>query len=173
MKIETNLPLTAYHIIDGATEFKYAIDARTAVGAHPNEWSMTPWTAEEAAAARDRLQQQGVELPPPLELTPEDQAALDEHNKAVAEAAARLAEYQAKKAEEKKIADQIAADEALVASAPPVPDPTVRRPFGRKGEPTEAEKAMMEKKAAKEADDARIAKEKADADKGAGVKVSS
>jgi len=173
MQIETNLPITAYHIIHGATVFNYALDARTAVGTHPNEWSMTPWTAEEASAARDRLQQQGVELPPPVELTPEEQAAIDEHAKAVAEANERLAAFRAKKEEERILAEQVAADEAIVASAPPMPDPAARRPFGRKGEPTAAEKAMMEKKAAKDADDARIAKEKADADKGVGVKVSS
>jgi hypothetical protein len=173
MKIETNLPLTAYHVIHGATVFNYAVDARQAVGAHPNEWSLTPWSADDAAAARDRLEQQGVNLPDPVELSPEDQAAIDEHAKAVAEANERLAAFRAKKEAERIEAEQVKQDEAIVASAPPAPDPTARRPFGRKGEPTAAEKAMMEKKAAKDADDARIAKEKADVDKGAGVKISS
>jgi len=173
MQIETNLPMTAYHIIHGATVFNYAVDARTAVGTHPNEWSMTPWTAEDAAAARQRLEAQGVDLPPPVELTPEEQAAIDQHAADVAAANERLEAFRAKKEAERIEAEQAKADEALVASAPPAPDPAARRPFGRKGEPTAAEKAMMEKKAAKDADDARIAKEKADADKGAGVKVSS
>lgn len=173
MKIETNLPLTAYHIIHGATVFNYAVDARTAVGTHPNEWSLTPWTAEEASVARDRLQQQGVELPPAIEPTPEEKAAIDEHAAAVAEANERLKAFREKKEAERVEAEQVAADEALVASPPPAPDPAARRPFGRQGEPTAAEKKMMEKKAKKDAEDERIAKEKADADKGAGVKISS
>jgi hypothetical protein len=51
-----------------------------------------------------------------------------------------------KVAKEKAEADQIAADEALVAAPPPQVE--VRRPFGRKGDPTPAEVAAMNKKAA-------------------------
>lgn len=173
MKIETNLPLTAYHVIHGATVFNYAVDARQAVGAHPNEWSLTPWSADDAAAARDRLEADGVQLPAPLELTPEEQEAIDQHAAAVAEANERLSAFRAKKEAERQEAEQVTRDEAIVASAPPAPDPAARRPFGRKGEPTPAEAKLMEKQAAKKAEDERIAKEKADADKGAGVKITS
>jgi hypothetical protein len=134
LKIEPNQSATAYHITSGATVFPYAVDAVHAVSSHPLEWSDTPWSQQDAAAARQRLNERNKleGAPPvaePLPLSPEDQKALDEHNKAVAEAAARLKDYHAKKAEEKKIADQVAADEALVASVPPQPDPNVRRPL--------------------------------------------
>lgn len=173
LKIETNQSVTAYHIVDGPVLFNYAVDARSAVSRHPLEWSMTPWSQEDADAARARLKDDGRPVPDPEPLSPEDQAALDEHNRAVAEAAERLAAYRERKAKEKAEADQAAADEAIVASPPPRPDPNLRRPFGRKGEPTAAEKAQMEKQAAEKADRERIQKEKADLDKGAGVKVSS
>lgn len=173
MKIETNLPLTAYHIVHGATLFNYAVDARSAVGAHPDEWSLTPWSTEDAATARDRLEQKGVDLPAPIELTPEEQEAVNQHAQAVAEANERLKAFRDRKEAERLEEYQVAQDEAIVASSPPIPDPAARRPFGRKGEPTAAEKEMMAKQAAKKADDERIAKEKAEADKGAGVKVSS
>lgn len=172
LKIETNQSVTAYHIVEGAVLFNYAVDARNAVSSHPLEWSMTPWSQEDAAAARDRLKADGRPVADPEPLSPEDQEALDQHNRAVAEAAERLAAYHERKAKEKAEADQVAADEAIVASAPPRPDPTIRRPFGRKGEPTAAEKAQMEKQAAAQAERDRIQKEKADADKGAGVKIS-
>lgn len=174
LKIDTNMSAVAYHVVDGAVTFQYGVDAQHAISSHPNEWSSTPWSQEAAAAARDKLEAQGVTLAPAVELSPEDQEAIDEHNKAVAEAADRLAAYRERKAVEKAEADQAAADEALVASPPPRPDPTARkRPFGRTGEPTAAEIAAMDKAAAKKADDDRIVKEKADADKGAGVKISS
>lgn len=167
LKIETNGSAIAHHITHGATLFPYAVDAQHAVGQHPLEWSETPWTQAAATAARQRINERNQELGlPPLSelapLSPEDQAALDEHNKAVAAAAERLAEYHAKKAEEKAIADQVAADEALVSSPPPRPDPTLRRPFGRKGDPTPAERAAFEKK---QAADAKINADKAEADR--------
>jgi chemosensory pili system protein ChpA (sensor histidine kinase/response regulator) len=160
MKIETNLPLVAYHIVNGPTQFQYAVDAQQAVGGHPNEWKFTPWTQEEVEASRGQLADQGVELPEPEELSPEDQEALDQHTAAVAEANERLAAYRAKKEQERQEAEQVARDEAIAASAPP---PRVgKRPFGRPGEPTAAEKAMMEKQAADKAEKDRLAKEEAD-----------
>jgi hypothetical protein len=174
LKIDTNHSVVAYHIVDGATRFNYAVDAQHAVSAHPNEWSATPWSSEDADAARKKLADDGRPVPEPEPLSPEDQAALDEHNKAVAEAAARLQAYKDKKAAEKAEADQAAMDEAIIASEPPRPDPNApRRPFGRKGEPTPSELKLMEKQAAKKAEDERIAQEKSDADKGAGVKITS
>lgn len=46
--------ITAYHVNDGQT-LMYDIDARSAVGQHPKEWSLEPWpskgkTAEKPAA---------------------------------------------------------------------------------------------------------------------------
>lgn len=171
LKIDTNQSVVAYHIVDGPTTFAYAVDATHAISSHPNEWSMTPWSTDDAAAARAKLKADGRPVPEPEPLSPEDQAALDEHNAAVAAAAERLEAYRRKKAEEKAEAEQVAMDEAIVASAPPRPDPTVRRPFGRPGEPTEKERAQMEKQAAAKADRERIEKEKADLDKGAGVQI--
>lgn len=142
LKIDTNQSATAFHIIDGAVLFPYAIDAQHAISAHPGEWSADPWPADATAAARKDAGE------PDVEMTPEEQAAIDEHNKAVVEANERLKAFREKQAEDKKVADQVAADEALVASPPPRPDPTARRPFGRKGEMTPAEKAAAEKKAA-------------------------
>lgn len=183
LKIDTNHSATAFHLFDGATVFPYAVDAHSAISRHPFEWKDSPWTQEQADAARKELVAQrereisaakarGIVPPPPLdfgepaELAPEEQEAIDAHAKAVAEAQERLDQFRADQAEKKKIADQVAADEALVASAPPRPDPTIRRPFGRKGEPTPAEIEQANKRAAKKADDDRIAKEKADADAG-------
>lgn len=181
LKIDTNQSATAFHIDTGPTLFAYAIDAQQAISSHPEEWSEQPWSREDADAARKRRAEQyarDVEdakargAPPPTPLPPEpaplsaeDQAAVDAHNKAVAEAAARLNSYYAKKAEEDEIARQVAADEALVASLPPAPDPTIRRPFGRKGEPTPAELAAAERK--KTADE-KVVKGKAAEDKLAG-----
>lgn len=175
-----------FHITDGHSRMA-AIDANTAVSQHPNEWSKAPWTADEAAAARKALRERyevqveeakatgaPMPAPPPPEpepLTPEEQAAVEEHARAVAEAKERLDAFYARKAKEKEEADQVARDEMLVNSPPPQPDPAARRPFGRKGEPTAAEKAMMEKAAAKKAEDEKMLKDKADVDKIAGAKV--
>ncbi|MDI3563556.1 hypothetical protein [Bradyrhizobium sp. Arg816] len=172
MKIDTNQAVVAYHIVDGPVTFAYPVDAQHAVSSHPNEWSSSPWSQEDAAAAREKLADDGRPVPEPEPLSPEDQAELDAYNKAVAEAAERLAAYNAKKAAEKADADQVAMDEAIVASAPPRPDPA-RRPFGRKGEPTPAEVKQMEKQAADKADRERIQKEKADADKSGGATMTS
>ncbi|SEE52035.1 hypothetical protein [Bradyrhizobium lablabi] len=169
LKIDTNQSATAFHINTGATVFPYAIDAQHAISAHPLEWSDVPWSRDAADAARKRLAENAEAngLPPPREpepLSEEDQAAIDEHNKAVEAAAERLAAYRAKKAAENEEAAQVAADEAIVASLPPQPDPTIRRPFGRPGEPTPAELEQIKKREAKKADDERIKREKADAD---------
>jgi hypothetical protein len=164
IKIDTNQSAVAYHIVDGAVIFPYPIDAHHAVSNFPLEWSEAPWSAEDMAAARKEAGQ------PVIEPTPEEQAAIDEHAKAVAEANARLEAFRKKQAEEQAIADQVAADEALVASPPPRPDPNARRrPFGRPGEPTPAELEQIKKRekaaADKKAADDKLAQDKADADK--------
>lgn len=143
MKIDATSQMTAHHIVDGAVVFPYAVDAHSAVSRHPHEWSMTPWTAERAAKARAAK----PDLPPPVDLAPEDQEAVDAHTQAQREAADRLAAYEAEQAEKRKVEEQVAADRALVAAPPPAPDPNVRRPFGRKGEPTAKEREMMAKRA--------------------------
>lgn len=142
LKIETNQSATAYHVVDGAVVFPYAVDAQSAISRFPLEWSDRPWGLDATSAAR---KDRGL---PPQEISPEDQAALDTYHKDVAAAADRLAKVRAKQAEDKIVADQIAADEALVASPPPQPDPNARRPFGRKGPLTPAEQAAHDKKAA-------------------------
>lgn len=184
INIDSNRSAVAYHIVEGPVTFPYAVDAQSAIGRHPLEWSADPWNAEGAAASRKRLAEQydrdaeiakSRGLPPPakpvwidaepVQPTPEEQAAIDEHTKAVAEANERLKTVREKLAEEKKIAEQIAADEALVASPPPRPDPTaVKRPFGRTGEPTPAELEQIKKREAKKAEDERLAREKATLD---------
>lgn len=182
LKIDSNMSAVAYHITDGPVTFSYATDAQSAISRFPDEWSDTPWTQADAEAARQRQVERHEKetedakargdsppapLPPaPPPPTPEEQAAIDEHAKAVAEAQDRLNKFYADEAEKKKIAAQVAADEALVASPPPRPDPNApRRPFGRKGEPTPAETRQMEKAAAKKAADDKLAADKAAADK--------
>lgn len=192
LKISANMSAVAHHIIDGAVPFPYAIDAHSAVSHHPYEWSHEPWTAEDAAAAQQFVKERyerereeaemsardvmaarhGVVMPArpridePLPPTPEEQAAIDEHAQAVAEANERLKAFREKQAEQKKIDEQVAADEALVKSPPPRPDPNrPRRPFGRKGEPTAAELEQIEKREKKKAEDERIAREKAEQDR--------
>lgn len=122
LKIEANQSAIAYHIIDGATRFPYAIDAQQAIGTHPGEWSADPWPPEAEAAARKEA---GA---PEIEPTPEEKAAIDAHAEAVAEATERLAKFRADQADKAKVAAQATADEALVASPPPRPDPAARRP---------------------------------------------
>jgi hypothetical protein len=141
VKIETNQSAIAYHLIDGPKVFPYANDARHAVSNFPLEWSEVPWTAEEAAAARQAMElryvraveeakAKGLPVPrdlPPLPtprplLDPEDQAAITEHEHAVAEASERLKVAREKAAKKKAEEDQIAADEALVATPPPQPN---------------------------------------------------
>jgi hypothetical protein len=145
LKISDNNSAVAYHVVDGAVTFPYAIDAQQAISQHPEEWRSVPWSADDAAAARKNLN-----LAEP-EVTPEEQAAIDEHRRAVAEAQARLDAFRKKQAEEAAVAAQVAADEAMVVSAPPAPDPNMRRPFGRKGTPTPAEVAAANKKTAQSA----------------------
>ena len=133
LKIDANMSATAHHIVDGPVLFPYAIDAQSAISRHPDEWSADPWSQADADAARNRINERNKEagaplLAEPIPATPEEQKAIDEHAKAVAEANDRLKAFREKQAEEKKIAEQVAADEALVASAPPRPDPNARRP---------------------------------------------
>src|ERR1700761_2615240 len=95
MKIAANMSAIAYHVIDGPFTFPYAADAHSAVSRFPNEWSFEPWSLEAETKARKDT---GA---PELELTPEDQAALDAHAKAVAEANERLKAYHEKKEAER------------------------------------------------------------------------
>lgn len=183
IKIDSNMSAVAYHVIDGRVDFPYAIDAHSAVSRFPDEWSLTPWSAIDAAKARESLTERHAReteeakaagltppapLPEPVVPTAEEQAAIDEHAAAVAEANERLKARREKLAAEKAEADQAAADEALIASPPPAPDPTRRRPFGRTGEPTPAELEQIKKREAKKAADDKLAQDKADADKLAG-----
>jgi hypothetical protein len=166
IKIDSNMSAVAYHIVDGPQDFPYAVDAQSAVGRHPLEWSMQPWTAEASDAARkqlaDRYERDAAiaksrGLPPPVapawldaepvQPTPEEQAAIDEHAKAVAEAAERLNKRRAELAKQKEIDDQVAADEALVASPPPRPDPTAPRPLSKKEKRAEFLKLTPEEQA--------------------------
>jgi colicin import membrane protein len=111
-----------------------------------------------------------------------DQAALDQHNKDVADAAARLEEYYARKEKERIEAEQVAADEALIKSPPPTPQlaPTVRpgnlSPAQMKkrqaiqeaaDKEAAAKKTAADKKAAaeKKAADEKMARDKAEADR--------
>lgn len=151
LKIDTNRSATAFHITDGAVLFPYAVDAQFAISHHPLEWSDKPWTPEAAAASREKLG-----LAAAAALSPEDQAALDEHNKTVAASAARLKAYQDKKAKEQAEADQAAQDEAIVASLPPVPQPVQVRSshnlspaqIRKRAALTDEEKAAADKKVA-------------------------
>jgi hypothetical protein len=183
LKIDANNSATAFHINDGAKLFPYALDARSAISTHPLEWSDKPWTPEAASAARQQLHDRAAAEakargepvpaapPAPLPLSPEDQKALDEHNTAVAEAAKRLADYHKKKAEEQKIADQVAADEALVNSLPPTPDPTRRLSPAQlrkqSAQLTPAEQAEIDRKTAadKKAVDDKLVADKAEHDR--------
>jgi hypothetical protein len=166
IKISANQSMVAHHIIDGPVTFPYAVDAHSAVSRFPGEWSKEPWSREAEAKAREDAGQ------PVPEMTAEEQAAIDAHAKAVAEANERLKTFREKKAEEKKEADQIARDEALVKSPAPRPDPNIRRPFGRKGDPTPAELEQIKKREAKKASDEQSVREKAEQDRieGAGAK---
>lgn len=180
LKIDTNSSVVAFHVLDGPVTFPYKADALSAVSRHPLEWSLEPWDhhgaergrkhiierheretreAEERARAKHFNAPAPLKLPDPVELTPEEREAIEQHDRAVEEAKERLRAFREKKAAEKAEADQVAADEALVRSPPPRPDPGARRPFGRSGEPTAKEREMMQKR------DEKIAREKADAER--------
>lgn len=124
----------AYHIDTGAT-LMYATDANSAVARFPYEWSLAPWSAEDAEAARQALKdKQEAEAimangqPAP---TPEEQAAIDQYNTEVTAARERLDAYRKEQADKNAKAAQVEADQALIDQGPPVPDPTARRPVGR------------------------------------------
>src|ERR1700743_1416933 len=135
LKISGSQSAVAHHIIDGAFTFPYAVDAFSAVARFPKEWSHEPWSIEATSKA---MEDAGQVVEP---LSAEEQAALDEHARAVAEANERLKAFRDKQAAEKEEADQVAADEAIVKSPSPV-----KRPFARKGEPTPAELKMVRDK---------------------------
>jgi hypothetical protein len=176
LKIDANQGATAYHVNDGAVRFPYAVDARHAIASHPLEWRDAPWSQADADAARrdaaDRHAKETAEAktlglpvpaplpPPPPEPTPEEQAAIMEHAAAVAEASTRLNKFYAEQAEKKKIEDQVAADEALIAAPPPRPDPTARRPMS----PAQIRKAAAQL-TPQEEDALKAADDKAEQDK--------
>jgi hypothetical protein len=169
IKISASQSAVAHHVIDGPFTFPYAIDAHSAVRRFPAEWSFDPWSLEATNKAR------GENGEPEVELTAEEQAAVEEHDRAVAEATERLKSFRDKKAAEKAEAEQVAADEALVKSPAPRPDPAIKRPFGRKGEPTAAEIEQANKRAAKKAADDKMVADKANEDRmaGSGAKITS
>ena len=157
---------TVYHIDSGASQM-YPVDANAAVSTHPDEWSFEPWKPEDVSNARaareakykedyQRAEAAGQPPPPPLPLPPADlsdeqQQMLDDDAKNRVEAAARV-RVRREADEKKRVEDeQYKADLALLASPPPQVDPNERRPFGRKGQMTDAERAAAEKKAAKAA----------------------
>lgn len=167
------IPMTkvAHHIDQGAVTM-YAVDAAAAVSNHPDEWSNTPWPAADVAAwrsARDEAYKEelarykeavqaakdaGLPPPPPLAPPPRpliepsarQKSEIELDTKARAEAAERV-RVQTEEDEKKRIKDeQIAADKALLASPPPQPDPNERRPFGRSGPMTQAERDAAQKR---------------------------
>lgn len=154
IKISANQTAVAHHIIDGPFTFPYAVDAHSAVARFPGEWSHKPWSREAEAKARSDM---GA---PQVEITADEQAAIDEHAKAVEAANERLKARREKLAAEKAEADQVAADEALVNSAPPRPEPRAK-PLS----PAQIRKraAELTDEEQREADE-RIVREKADED---------
>lgn len=154
MPIASPTAKIAHHIVTGAFEFPYAVDAQQAVAGHPLEWSSRPWDPDEATEARKRLhesrvaeaEQRGEAPPAPLpepDFTDEEREIITEHRKRQAEAKALL---DAKEAEEAKKRDEEAALDqarAVLASQPSLPP---RRP----GRPTtkvaaERDKATRDK----------------------------
>lgn len=157
--------VTAHHVNDGPTVFPYETDARSAVALHPDEWSMTPWSPENASAARQRLHErqveaaraQGREPPaPPTEpvMSDEDRAAFEEWKAAVAKAQAVRDAAAKEKAEQDAKAAELAEAEAVLASPPPP-----RRPL------TGAAKVNADRAAAKKAEAEKAAQDKAEADR--------
>lgn len=155
LKISASMSAVAHHVIDGPFAFPYAIDAHSAVARFPEEWSLTPWSRDAEAKAREAAGQEAVEL------SVAEREELEQHTRAVEEAKQRLKAFHEKKAAEKREADQAALDEAVVASVPPRPG---KRPFGRPGEPTAAEIESQRKRDEKKAAGDKAAKEKADQD---------
>lgn len=128
---------TAYHIITGSMVMEDT-DANSAVAAHPDEWSFTPWTPEKRKAFADAVvsdhkkevvaaKEMGVDPPPPpvvpRPLYPDEQAALDKYNKDFAAAQKRLEVADKEEADAKAKAAQIAADREMVKRPPPKIDP--------------------------------------------------
>lgn len=149
----------------------YTVDAVNAVATHPTEWSFDPWSADDADKARSALHDKQVEeaaaagrptppSPPPLApLSPADEEMVSNDAKARADAAARVKAR--KEADEKKRLEdmQFEQDQALLNTPSPAPE---RRPFGRPGPLTPAEREAMERKKA-----AQAAKDQEAADKAA------
>lgn len=186
VKISLGSAETAYHVDSGAFLFPYAVDARSAVSRHPAEWSMKPWSAADTTAARQAridahkkaeadAEANGLPKPQPLVLAPvieptmAEAAEIDADAKARVDAAALIAaaDEEARKQNEKD--EKLAQARVLLQSAPPRPDPNVRRPFGRSGPMTPAERTAAAKRAAAkaEADAKTNADEKAKATKAA------
>lgn len=155
----------AYHIDQGPV-MMYAVDAAAAVQRHPDEWSYAPWSEEDAKAGRaerEAKHKKAVEdakakgepvpapLPTPIEPTEQERVEMDADAKAREEAKAIVAAADKEAAERQAELDKIAAARALLQSTPPRPDPTARRPFGRKGDLTPAEKAQLDRRNADKA----------------------
>lgn len=152
---------TVYHIETGAVRM-YPVDAANAVAQHPGEWSVTPWSPEDASTARKArhdeqvaiAKQQGVEPPPPpVEpvISDEDKKMLSDDAKIRREALDRVTKYEADKKEADDRDAQYKQDKLLLNSPSPTVDVTQRRPFGRPGEMTPAERANAQRRAAEQA----------------------
>jgi len=163
------MQVVAHHVETGATTM-YKVDAASAVARYPDEWSLKPWSQEDRSAARERrkaahdkevadAKAANLPLPAPLpeyvEPTDAEKAAMSEDEKARAEALALVKAADEKEAKEKVEADKLAAARALLNTAPPQPDPHVRRPLAG------AAKALVEAK------ERRLAKEREEAAKAA------
>jgi len=168
--------MTAHHINNGPVVM-YPVDARLAVAQHPDEWSLSPWSPEDASAARKRLHERRVaaaqaagEDPPapPAEpqMTDADRAEFEEWKAARAKAKQILDAAKAEEAKRLAKEEEISQAEAVLASPPPRPDPN-RRPL------TGAAKANAERKAAADKAAAeKAAKDKAEADRQAAAAAS-
>lgn len=155
IKIDAHMSAVAHHIIDGPVTFPYAVDAVSAVRRFPREWSHEPWSAK---ATNEALKNSGQ---PEVEITADEQAAIDAHASAVAEANERLKAFHEKKAAEKAEADQVARDEALVRSPAPRPEPRVKPLTPAQIRKRSAELTDDEQREA----DERIVREKAEQDR--------
>jgi hypothetical protein len=168
LKISDSMMTTAFHVTDGPVEM-YGVDANHAVSRHPDEWSLTPWDPQTAAEARRRVhdrkvaeaRDRGHAEPAPLvevEMTEEDRVAFEEWKANRDAALERLAAVEREEAEKRERDTQIATDKAIVASAPPQPDPA-RRPLAG------AAKANAERKAARDEADRKSAEDKAEGER--------
>ncbi len=45
---------TIFHVLNGESQFMYAVDIRIALTRHPGEWKDRPWTEKEIEAYKKR-----------------------------------------------------------------------------------------------------------------------